>query len=916
MLDMPILKFEKSTKYLDSQLDIQKNNKQLVLDIIANIGLVLNDSSTSEDDKEKYESVLDSANLFLQTITNNITSIEQLRLEINNITKELSELLAEKNKPVKTKEFYIAAFTNIKQTIVVYSKKMNQLENRLAIDNSDFNTFITENNIKFNYESVESNTESDSDVYKFTGFTLDNVSEETAVSSENYVGDQVEESEVDENQVDTVDNNEEIIEENEGTVEENDPEDTIEESETSSNIDSSDDKNVNESSNSEIEIDIDDLSDTILSEANVEDIVNDYELEIENERIDKLTNEFRNILVDMSNNEDEKTATKSAIAFFKEILPNSDSINFVDEETNNTEQSKSISELISGIVKESTNYSKKFVNNYPLYSGGLNLNSISSEFNVVPEEVEEEKEVKTYSPSSVIDTIKKPDYITMPNFEKNNVEKLDNIDTSIESNNLKTSYSELYNSYYDSSTFSDSNLEESFSSLESSFKEFDNILNTHANFNNIKHEKIIESTFEKNVEEQVEVEPEVIEENTEPELDVIENVIESESSIENSVIESESLVEGTNIIEPEPESNDIVESIEVEPEAVVDNIVKLEDLVENIEVKPEIINEPEPIVEENTIEPEIVVESDPIAENIEIGPDEIADNIIQLEDLVENIEFDPEIINEPVIEPEPIVEENTIEPEIVSEPVIENNNLSDNDILSDAELEDYLLNELLEGNGSIEETIVDTPVESNDTVSADVVSNNNSTSNLSDELLDDNVLEESLFEQDNAPLSIMESAEAEIYNATSPSFFKQKIERIEEGKYDNETLLISERTEKIYLPYKTSDLLNYIHSYPHLYNSLSDVVKQEFILPYTYFTEHPSKTRFSEAYNLIRNREGKNFISATLFAIKISRYHNLNPAIVASCKNREELELYIDCLNSNRLDKFKNFSIAYEVNPL
>ena len=51
MLNIPLLKFEKTTTYLNNQLNIQENNKQLIMDIIANIGLILNTSSIPEDDK-------------------------------------------------------------------------------------------------------------------------------------------------------------------------------------------------------------------------------------------------------------------------------------------------------------------------------------------------------------------------------------------------------------------------------------------------------------------------------------------------------------------------------------------------------------------------------------------------------------------------------------------------------------------------------------------------------------------------------------------------------------------------------------------------------------------------------------------------------------------------------------------------
>ena len=78
MLNIPLLKFEKTTTYLNNQLSIQENNKQLIMDIIANIGLILNTSS--DDKKENFEKLLNSSNEFLQTILNNITTIEVFKM--------------------------------------------------------------------------------------------------------------------------------------------------------------------------------------------------------------------------------------------------------------------------------------------------------------------------------------------------------------------------------------------------------------------------------------------------------------------------------------------------------------------------------------------------------------------------------------------------------------------------------------------------------------------------------------------------------------------------------------------------------------------------------------------------------------------------------------------------------------------
>lgn len=144
----------------------------------------------------------------------------------------------------------------------------------------------------------------------------------------------------------------------------------------------------------------------------------------------------------------------------------------------------------------------------------------------------------------------------------------------------------------------------------------------------------------------------------------------------------------------------------------------------------------------------------------------------------------------------------------------------------------------------------------------------------------------------------------------------KKIEIISSAEFDNETLIISERRKTIYLPYKIPELLHYIESYPNVYSSLQDVVKQEFILPFSYFIKHPYKSRFSESYNIIRNREGKGFIESVSYSVGVAKRHDLNPAIVAACKTQTELDSYLHFLDTNNLKMFNFFNIIYEVNPL
>jgi hypothetical protein len=48
---------------------------------------------------------------------------------------------------------------------------------------------------------------------------------------------------------------------------------------------------------------------------------------------------------------------------------------------------------------------------------------------------------------------------------------------------------------------------------------------------------------------------------------------------------------------------------------------------------------------------------------------------------------------------------------------------------------------------------------------------------------------------------------------------------------DNNTLLVSEKKGKVFLPYKVAELEAYLDEYPDDYNSLSDVINQEYIIP-------------------------------------------------------------------------------------
>ena len=133
--------------------------------------------------------------------------------------------------------------------------------------------------------------------------------------------------------------------------------------------------------------------------------------------------------------------------------------------------------------------------------------------------------------------------------------------------------------------------------------------------------------------------------------------------------------------------------------------------------------------------------------------------------------------------------------------------------------------------------------------------------------------------------------------------------------YNNSTLIISEKENKVFLPYSKSELQLYLEQFQNDYYSLEDVINKEFILPLDYYLKSPSIARFRETYSLIRDREGKSFIDSLKYATNIMFYSKLNPTIIAACKTQEQLENYISCLEKNKVDDFKDFNIKFEISP-
>ncbi|MBR3163474.1 MAG: hypothetical protein IKF17_05195 [Clostridia bacterium] len=160
---------------------------------------------------------------------------------------------------------------------------------------------------------------------------------------------------------------------------------------------------------------------------------------------------------------------------------------------------------------------------------------------------------------------------------------------------------------------------------------------------------------------------------------------------------------------------------------------------------------------------------------------------------------------------------------------------------------------------------------------------------------------------------VIEDEPSDVVKTISEDELNELSENIKE---DNDTLLVSEKDSKVYLPYSKEEVLEYLEQYPKQYKSFSDVVNQEFIFPIDFYIKHPIIARFRETYALIRDRESKAIIDAFKMAMDTMFHHDLNPAIIAACKSQKQLEKYITCLEKKKLEEFNDFKIKFEVTPL
>lgn len=132
-----------------------------------------------------------------------------------------------------------------------------------------------------------------------------------------------------------------------------------------------------------------------------------------------------------------------------------------------------------------------------------------------------------------------------------------------------------------------------------------------------------------------------------------------------------------------------------------------------------------------------------------------------------------------------------------------------------------------------------------------------------------------------------------------------QVERLEDN-----VLVISETRKAVVLPYSEKELQKTLRDRPE-YADLRELIEKEYTVPLSRY-KFGCIARYKEAFVLVRKREKGSVLSAFGLALEMFFTRLLHPAIITACKNRDWLDVYLDCLNKNELDDFPFFEIRYE----
>lgn len=137
----------------------------------------------------------------------------------------------------------------------------------------------------------------------------------------------------------------------------------------------------------------------------------------------------------------------------------------------------------------------------------------------------------------------------------------------------------------------------------------------------------------------------------------------------------------------------------------------------------------------------------------------------------------------------------------------------------------------------------------------------------------------------------------------------------DEFEIKENTLIISEIDKIVILPYTIKKLNEILNANPDKFNSLEDVIRTNYVYNIRFFKNGPI-ARFREAFKLAREREFLSIKQSLDLAFECFFKSDLHPAIITSCKNLNQLDIYLSCLEYDELEDFKFFDIVFKIPPM
>lgn len=170
------------------------------------------------------------------------------------------------------------------------------------------------------------------------------------------------------------------------------------------------------------------------------------------------------------------------------------------------------------------------------------------------------------------------------------------------------------------------------------------------------------------------------------------------------------------------------------------------------------------------------------------------------------------------------------------------------------------------------------------------------------------------FEKNCSTENTITEQSSDLYDTNEKQMPKSQNSNIPDNNLLENTLIISEIQGKVILPYTLENLESILSENKLKYKDINEIIENEFTIPYSNF-KNPSFARFREAFHLVKNKEHKSIKEAFDLGMELIFNYNLHPAIISACKNIDELDIYLDYLENNEINKFNCFNVKFEIAP-